>query len=478
MSDEIQFGELEESVPERRLRPSENKQFAVVAVGDPADCDLPIFVDMDVMLDMERHALTDTTVELGGVMLGGQYEDENGQPFVLVSVNLRAEHYESTKGSFKFTHETWEAFTRQRDEFPDDLEMVGWYHTHPDWGVFLSGMDMFICDNFFNRPLDIALVIDPCRDDRGMFQWLPAGADQQIHRTDGFYLFSSQLRQSELIEFCQHLQMGESMSRDPRYVPSGTSPSAPVVHIHDQRGQTMAGVITGAMMFQFLLILVVAWGVFSPLGEEEVEKDNKELVAIVEKLDAIEDAVTSERLVKSQLWEAELKLQAVERALVEAGRLAPGELSRLAENEAQIAALNEHLRTSAAQTRTLSAELAEANDRKNRAMRALNRTEDDLGKVNVKVSKLSKANRALEKDAKNVKSESASNAIKLLMSDYRWVVGLILATITLIGGTAYATLSLSRVSQAALASPGGGIANEPPPVEPNWTESEEDEYGS
>lgn len=98
--------------------------------------------------------------------------------------------------------------------------------------------------------------------------------------------------------------------------------------------------------------------------------------------------------------------------------------------------------------------------------------------MNVKVSKLSKANRALEKDAKNVKSESASNAIKLLMSDYRWVVGLILATITLIGGTAYATLSLSRVSQAALASPGGGIANEPPPVEPNWTESEEDEYGS
>jgi proteasome lid subunit RPN8/RPN11 len=40
--------------------------------------------------------------------------------------------------------------------------MVGWYHTHPDWGVFLSSMDMFICDNFFNK-LDVAYVIDPWR---------------------------------------------------------------------------------------------------------------------------------------------------------------------------------------------------------------------------------------------------------------------------------------------------------------------------
>ena len=75
--------------------------------------------------------------------------------------------------------------------------MVGWYHTHPDWSVFLSGMDMFICDHFFNRPLDVALVIDPCRQDRGFFQWT-GDADPRVRRTSGFYLIASRFRRFEL----------------------------------------------------------------------------------------------------------------------------------------------------------------------------------------------------------------------------------------------------------------------------------------
>src|SRR5206468_822100 len=95
-----------------------------------------------------------------------------GRPFVVITECLRAQHYESTQGSFKFTHATWSAITRERQRFLPELQMVGWYHTHPDWGVFLSGMDLFICDHFFSQQLDVAYVIDPCRGDRGMFQWI------------------------------------------------------------------------------------------------------------------------------------------------------------------------------------------------------------------------------------------------------------------------------------------------------------------
>ena len=76
---DIQFGELEEAKPEVRLRPDANKHFAVVAVYEPREGELPIYVDLDAMRDMEEHALSDTSVELGGVMLGGQYEDEERQ---------------------------------------------------------------------------------------------------------------------------------------------------------------------------------------------------------------------------------------------------------------------------------------------------------------------------------------------------------------------------------------------------------------
>ena len=131
MTDEIEFGQLEQAQPEEGLRPDHDRHFAVAQCGNVGDDELPIFVDLDVLRDMEAHARENTTVELGGVMLGRQHVDANGKSFVLITDSLRARHYEATKGSFKFTHETWHQITRERNEFHKDLEMVGWYHTHP-----------------------------------------------------------------------------------------------------------------------------------------------------------------------------------------------------------------------------------------------------------------------------------------------------------------------------------------------------------
>ena len=253
---EIEFGELEEAQPEVRLRPDENKHFAIAPIFEPDSEELPIFVDLDSLADMEEHALTDTSVELGGVMLGGQYEDENGRPFVLISDSLRAKHYESTKGIFKFTHDTWSEITRERDEFPDDLQIVGWYHTHPDWGVFLSGMDMFICDNFFNKRLDVALVIDPCRQDRGLFQWT-GDESERIRRTGGFFVITSRFREDELAQFAAQLEGKFDMVQDPR-IRGSSQQSAPVVNISGGQPAWQSIAVLGMLAMQFCLVLVVA----------------------------------------------------------------------------------------------------------------------------------------------------------------------------------------------------------------------------
>ncbi|HTN74319.1 MAG TPA: Mov34/MPN/PAD-1 family protein, partial [Pirellulaceae bacterium] len=228
--DDIQFGDMQEATPERSLRPDRDAHFAVVPYENPVAGELPIFIDLDVLRDMEEHARSDKTVELGGVLLGGQYHDEQGQPFVVITDSLRAEHYESTKGSFKFTHETWSQINRQRNEFSPELQMVGWYHTHPDWGVFLSGMDMFICDHFFNRPLDVAYVIDPCRGDRACFQWT-GNPRERVKRTGGYYIMASRYRAAELAHSVAQLQAGaDAMPNDPRFS-SHAGHSAPVVNV-------------------------------------------------------------------------------------------------------------------------------------------------------------------------------------------------------------------------------------------------------
>jgi proteasome lid subunit RPN8/RPN11 len=261
MSDqEIQFGEVEETQRLPRLRPDRNKQLAVVACGSPDPHDLPIFVDLDAMREMESHARSDRRVELGGVLLGGQFEDDAGQPYVVIQDSLRARHYESSKGSFKFTHDTWSDITRRRDEFPADLQMVGWYHTHPDWGVFLSGMDMFICDNFFNRPLDVALVIDPCRDERGFFQWT-GDPGQRVRETAGFYLVASRHRRGELERYAAQLEGKSPMTHDVYSGGTGLPAAYPVhvTNVPDPRSVWFAVGVMGMLTVQLLVLVLFAW---------------------------------------------------------------------------------------------------------------------------------------------------------------------------------------------------------------------------
>ncbi|WP_254506694.1 hypothetical protein [Anatilimnocola floriformis] len=324
--DDIQFGDVEEVQPEKNLRPDRNRHFAVVSYGNPNERELPIFVDLDVLLDMEQHAASDKTVELGGVMLGGHYHDSDGKPFVVVTDSLRAEHYESTKGSFKFTHETWEKISRQREEFPPELQMAGWYHTHPDWGVFLSGMDMFICDNFFNKKLDVAYVIDPCRLDRAFFQWTEHASDERMkreprrgdpartQRTGGFYVMASRFREQELVTAVAALEGKTPM---PTYS-SGGGNGSPIINVQSpppppKPAWETAGMF-GMLALQFCLLALIAVKMMSPAEPPA----NSDALTKLEKL--IETRDETARLIELHKRD----LQTVDRVLHEVQRTPKG----------------------------------------------------------------------------------------------------------------------------------------------------------
>jgi len=48
---------------------------------------------------------------------------------------------------------------------------VGWYHSHPNFGIFLSEHDHFIQRNFFSQPWQVAVMVDPVRREMGCFGW-------------------------------------------------------------------------------------------------------------------------------------------------------------------------------------------------------------------------------------------------------------------------------------------------------------------
>ena len=116
------------------------------------------------------YCYSDTARELAGILLGG-YAEKEGHFHVFVEAAIEAKFTDASRGSVTFTHQSWEYINRVRDEKYPELSMVGWFHTHPGFGIFLSGYDKFIHQNFFNLPWQVAYVLDPIAHDQGIFGW-------------------------------------------------------------------------------------------------------------------------------------------------------------------------------------------------------------------------------------------------------------------------------------------------------------------
>jgi proteasome lid subunit RPN8/RPN11 len=108
--------------------------------------------------------------EIGGILVGKLCRDAGGA-YVRVDTTIDALHAEEKGTELTFTHETWSHVHEVMDRDHPDLQIVGWYHTHPGFGVFLSDRDVFIHRSFFDLPHQIALVHDPRSREHGVFAW-------------------------------------------------------------------------------------------------------------------------------------------------------------------------------------------------------------------------------------------------------------------------------------------------------------------
>jgi proteasome lid subunit RPN8/RPN11 len=134
----------------------------------PAPGELRIAVDRIPYSEIIGHAILQPDVEVGGVLVGGVGEDEHGT-FVHVRHAIRAEGAHQENAAVTFTHETWNHIHKEMDAKYPDEQIVGWYHTHGGFGVFLSEMDTFIHQNFFSEPHHLAYVYDPLAGSEGFF---------------------------------------------------------------------------------------------------------------------------------------------------------------------------------------------------------------------------------------------------------------------------------------------------------------------
>jgi proteasome lid subunit RPN8/RPN11 len=142
-----------------------------------------VFFTPEVHAALWQHAGEDTSVEICGVLVGSWHRDEIG-PFAKITGSIRGEGAKARFAEVTFTHETWAKINAEMDTKFAALKIVGWYHTHPDFGIFLSDRDRFIHEHFFSEPGHVAHVIDPVRQIEGVFVW----RDAKPTLTDHFWV--------------------------------------------------------------------------------------------------------------------------------------------------------------------------------------------------------------------------------------------------------------------------------------------------
>ncbi len=123
-------------------------------------------IALAVMREIRAHARSSMDAEICGVLLGSADDDTTE-----VTALIRGEHAAHGGAHVTFTHETWKHIYKVKDEKYPDHKIVGWYHSHPGFGIFLSGHDLFIHQHFFGHPHQVAWVYDPHADEEGCFGW-------------------------------------------------------------------------------------------------------------------------------------------------------------------------------------------------------------------------------------------------------------------------------------------------------------------
>lgn len=216
-----------------------------------------LVIDSDVVRKIRRHARSSPATEICGVLIGRDRDLR-----VEVTASIEGENADQAGAHVTFTQDTWEHIYAVKDKKYPDERIVGWYHSHPGFGIFLSEHDTFIHKNFFSSPGQVAWVFDPHSDEEGCFGWV----NGQIER-----LTSIAVRDphgGERAEVQADTGVPLSFRNESAITPSNDEPATPSIRVQrfeDERGDKQSSVSLEELVTKvfFSLALLVLGGVLS-----------------------------------------------------------------------------------------------------------------------------------------------------------------------------------------------------------------------
>jgi proteasome lid subunit RPN8/RPN11 len=124
-----------------------------------------------VLSKVMEHAVNCAHTEIFGLLLGDVLRTPTGKVRTIIRTFIPAQRLKTSTATFvEVSAEELIRMDKAYEEANHAYGMlkVGWFHTHPGHGIFMSATDR---DNhaMYNKPWQVALVLDPIRNTSGFF---------------------------------------------------------------------------------------------------------------------------------------------------------------------------------------------------------------------------------------------------------------------------------------------------------------------
>jgi len=231
----------------------------------PRGVDVPLrsSFSKDAYAAVVSHAKESLDKEICGVLAGKVCEDEDGA-FITVEAAVRGTAAKQANTHVTFTQETWNTIHKTMDKDYPKLSIVGWYHSHPGFGVEFSDMDLFIQKNFFRSPTQLGMVTDPLGGDVAMIVETAGG----IEYIQKFWVDGREHR-------CKvPARESASTSGDGETTVSSGALEKRIDSLETRIGQLIQAsddmrawfyriILTVAMVIDFMVVLWIGWALYS-----------------------------------------------------------------------------------------------------------------------------------------------------------------------------------------------------------------------
>lgn len=128
-----------------------------------------VYIRSEVNEAIALHLEEDLLVERGGILFGHAYTDPSWGIYVEIVASVAAPATLGSGTRLEFTPASWQGIMDYVKSARLEGNIMGWYHSHPGMGVFMSETDKRTQQAFFSHPWCLSIVCDPVTHEIGYF---------------------------------------------------------------------------------------------------------------------------------------------------------------------------------------------------------------------------------------------------------------------------------------------------------------------